>query len=436
VDDPGPNQILNVNIFSQAQKYLGKCNVGVLARLGALRVLILFLMFFNTILVVRYLSVEEMGRYYVISTVSYFGNAVIYVGSDMYLQQVLAEISKTNQINAFALFKYFAITVSIGAVVLALGAGMYFANDRENGFFYLTLLCVLSSVSTYIIGSVRNLFQLAALPVYSSLITIAETAFKSTSLFILAADGRVTGINIVLCNAVVSIILAAIFLKIFISMMKCSEGGNISYLNTMDEYVHTVVSIGAGGLLNWVQLQGYRLLLAKTMENGITVVGRFAFMSTLGITISGAVFSILAQVHVPVQYSSRGISTQIYIGIIGKMTVILFGLSLPAGLIFIWLNNKMELIPILYVVAVGVLVEGGNAALGGYANHMNVNRQNMRVIPFAGLIGCFATFCCLTLPDNIDVYLKVSVALVVGQIVALSVVMIKFFAKKRVIFKL
>lgn len=429
----GPNQILTVKIFPQALKYLGESNVGVLARLGALRVLILFLMFFNSIMIVRYLNVEEMGRYYVISTVSYFGNAVIYVGSDMYLQRVLAGISKTNKISAFALFKYFTITVTIGAVVLALGAGIYFSNDRKSGFWYLTLLCVLSSASTYVMGSVRNLFQLAALPVYSSLITIAETAFKSISLFILAADGRVAGINIVLCNTVVSMIIATIFLKIFFLTMKCAEGNNISYLNTTEEYVQTVVSIGGGGLLNWVQLQGYRLFLDKTIENGITVVGIFAFMSTLGMTISGAVFSILAQVHVPVQYSSRGISTQSYINIIGKVTLILFGLSLPAGFIFNWLTNKMELIPILYVVGVGVLVEGGNAALGGFANHMNVNRQKMWVIPCAGLIGCFVTFCCLALPDNIDVYLKVSVALVTGQIAALSVVVINFFIKKQVI---
>jgi hypothetical protein len=158
------------------------------------------------------------------------------------------------------------------------------------------------------------------------------------------------------------------------------------------------------------------------LVSGIAVVGGFAYVSTLGTSVANAVFTVVAQMQIPRQYASRGVSTGRYLNIIGKATAILAISSLPAGFIFIHLINKLEFYKFFYAVAVGVLIEGGNAALGVYAHHMNINKEKMWVIPCAGLIGCTVTFLCLILPFKIDVYFRLSAALVFGQISALIIV--------------
>jgi diacylglycerol kinase len=183
------------------------------------------------------------------------------------------------------------------------------------------------------------------------------------------------------------------------------------------------MSVGASGVLNWAQLQGYRPLMMNSI-NGASVVGSVSFMSTLGSTAAYAVFTVLAQFQVPQQYSSQGASTARYLQLLAFVTLLLCMACLPVGAAFLWLTTKMQLLALVYLVAVGVLIEAGNSAIGACINHMNALDQRMWGLPFSGLLGCAVAFGLLVAPwPTQDPHLRVALALVAGQIVAVVTVL-------------
>ncbi|MDD2727796.1 hypothetical protein [Malikia sp.] len=391
----------------------------VLGKLGGLRLLSLSLMLAQNVLVVRFMALEDIGQYYLMVTVAYLGNATIFVGTDLYLQRQLAHLSSRAELNQAALYRYVASTAAVGGGVVLIAAALYFFGTAWPEWWLPSLVCTTLSVATYLSGLGRNLCQLAAHPAFSNLGPVTEGLFRSIALCGLAYLGQAHPLSVAAASAAGSLLAAAVTLGLLLRAMKRRNSEVSSYRGKTRLLGDTVVSIGTSGILNWAQLQGYRPLM-MSMPNGGQVVGSVAFMSTLGSTAANAVFTILAQLQVPQQYNTRGASTPRYLRLLGFTALGLSLICLPAGAVFLWLSAKTQLMGLVYLVAVGVLVEAGNAAIGVCTHHMNALDQKMWGLPLAGFLGCALTFGMIIIPVSSDPHLRVAIALLAGQALAVS----------------
>ena len=414
---------------------LGKQTLGLLnrvAKLGVLRLILLVLMLIQNVLIVRFLPLEEIGWYYLMVTVAYLGNAAMFVGADFYLQRQLAYLSVDQPLYRPALAKYMLLTAALGSIIVLVTSVIYFSTAASIGWLEPVLICTALSMATYFSTLGRNLCQLAAYPVYSTLGPIGEGIFRAAALCgLVAVTGKAYAGSVAVLSIIGALFSAVITWGLLLKAKKGHEkaeiGGDVSnppsYLNSPRQLGDAVLSIGASGILNWAQLQGYRPLLISSSSGGATIVGTVSFLSTLGSTTSNAVFTILAQIQVPQQYRSKGASTSHYLLILGGVTLGLSIACLPAGALFLWISNKWQLLEVVYLVAVGVLVEAGNAAIGVCTHHMNAQGKTLWGLPQAGLIGCMATFIMLLMPMATDPYIAVAIALVIGQALTVSIVL-------------
>jgi hypothetical protein len=399
-----------------------------IAKLGSLRIATLALMLAQNVLVVRFLPLDEIGRYYLIATIAYLGNAVVFVGADFHLQRALSHLSENRQFSRSGLMRYIFATGTGGSILVLVASSMYAVFVLGESWLLFAAVCCALSLSTYLSGLGRNLLQLAALPTYSNLGPLTEGSARTMILILLALYGHANAALVATASAVGSLLAAAVTLTLLCRMSKPS---NESYLKEPSALFKKVLPVGSSGFLNWAQLQGYRTVVASN-TGGTQFVGTVSFMSTLGSTAANAAFTILAQLQVPRQYQSKGASTSRYLFVLGLLTVLLAILSLPAGAVFLWLTGRTELFGRLYLVALGVLLEAGNAAIGICTNHANALGKPMWQLPLAGLIGCSVAYGILFAPALAgDPIARIATSLALGQLAATGLVLFFTYSHSR-----
>ncbi len=399
-----------------------------IAKLGSLRIATLALMLAQNVLVVRFLALDEIGRYYLIATIAYLGNAVVFVGADFHLQRSLAHLSENPRLSRSGLLRYMLATGAGGSTLVLAAATTYAVYALGESWLPFALVCCGLSLATYLSGLGRNLLQLAGLPTYSNFGPLTEGIARTAMLVLLAVSGHASAISVATTSAIGSVLAAAVTLPLLCRMSKPSDE---SYLSNPGALFRKVLPIGSSGFLNWAQLQGYRTVVASN-AGGTQFVGTVSFMSTLGSTAANAVFTILAQLQVPRQYQSRGASTARYLVVLGGLTVVLALLSLPAGAVFLWLTDRTELFGRVYLVAVGVVLEAGNAAIGVCTNHANVLGKPMWQLPLAGLVGCGVAYSILFAPSLVrDPISRIAASLVLGQLAATALVLFFTYSHNR-----
>ena len=390
------------------------------ARLGAMRFISVALMLVQNLLIVRFLSLDEIGKYYLIVTIAYLGNAIVFVGADFYLQKRNSSFSVDHKSSVNGLLLFIVVTAVAGGSLVWSTSAYYFYVSAQN-WFLLAFLCGGLAVGNYLSGLGRNLLQLAAQPVRSGIGPIVEGVLKVLLIiFIVASTEAVSGVDVAVIGCIATWVAGIITLKLFVNL---SINTKVSYLNEPRRLLSTLIPIGGGGFLNWVQLQSYRPLIAVD-SNGVQAVGAISLLSTLGSILSNSVFSILAQLEVPRQYQSNGISSIKYLQKIALLAALLCLLCIPGSMVFLWLTGKVQLMGLVYFVVLGVLIEAGNSIIGVCVNHLNIIGRSMWYLPVAGLAGSVFVYGFLFLsPPVIDVYLKVAVALFFGQLIAVCVVL-------------
>ena len=395
--------------------------------LGSLRISSLALMLAQNVLLVRFLTLEQIGVYYVIGTIAYVGNAMVFVGADLNLQQYLTTLSKEREISGRGLSAYALATAVPGSVLVGLFAALYFHHTQADAWPGLALLCVCMSLGTYASSVGRNLCQLATLPTFSSLGPLVEGLVRCSAIAALATTHHASASTVAAASAFGSFCSASVTIGLLLS--RCRRSAR-SYLTNSSRLINRVIHVGGSGLANWAQLQGYRPIVGATPA-GAHVVGTVAFMTTLGSTAANSVFTIMALFQMPRQYSSNGETSGAYIRLIGVTTIALALLSLPAGLVFLQVAHRQELFALVYLVAVGVAIESGNAVIGVCTNHLNVTQRSMATLSKAGIGGCLITFALLfLLGGRAAQHLQLAVTLVVGQACTVATVLYLTFAMK------
>ena len=381
--------------------------------LTLMRVLSLILMLCQNVLLLKCLSLNEVGQYYLLATISYVGNAAVFVGADLNLQRLAASDFALSKFSLSGAIDYFFKSAAFGAIVVFSFASIYFfVTGAGTGSWVAAVMCMVTSVSLYASSVLKNILQLDGKIKFVGAIGFSEAALKFLAVVAVTQAGGTTGLAVVSGIAAASAVAAA--MGALIARKKITSHPRRIYWPGFLPLAKRIAPVGGSGILNWAQLQAYRPLMIGTL--GGEVLGAVALLSTLGSTVANAVYGIIAQIKNPQIYHSGGKSSLAYLKLVSIIALVLAILSIPASYVFLSVTHHLDLLPYLTIVAAGVLLESGNAALGLAINHSNATGQNLWFISLAGILGCSVSLTfLLTNFSQLEPHLKITSALIVGQ---------------------
>lgn len=329
------------------------------------------------------LSAYELGQYAFWLTASYFFNALIFVPIDNYVQSRIytwrndgVSLEGAVRLNITLLLLCIALTVGIStvaAIIYSLMVGV--------GLFVALTYGLILHIAT-ILRNVTNNLNYRGL---ASTFLIIDGLLKLAAILVIE---HLTSVNsvVIIASAAVSTFLSTI---ICIMLMKYN---GVFYLGNLEKIsIKEVFSFGypisISAILNWIQLQGYRLVLVPLGHT--EAVGIYSTISSIGSAAMNAVGAIYSQLKIPEIYQSKGQSIIQYIklalAIIIGMT---FALWLTSDFIIELLTNS-KLVEYSEIIVFGVLVEGGNIILGAIGIAHSLNRPT-KILIAVGLMGLFS----------------------------------------------
>ncbi len=394
-----------------------------LARVVTLVLLLLFNFF-----LVKDLAVDEVGFYYLIATISYLGNAVVFVGADLMLQKHIASDVQSGNINKKALVEYLLKTSLLGSGIVFVFS-MFIFSFLDVSFVHGVVVCTLLTTTTYITTLLRNLYQTAAKPYISSFIQLADTAIKLLTVILCVWLEKSTALFLLLSYLVLSVALLCILFGYVLKTHRNTESHR--YFGSYALLGKEIFPIGSAGVLNWVQLQSYRPFLSIAQQN-FAALGAISFLTNLGSTATNATMTVLSQLYLPRVYASKGIVSKQYLVVIAALGAGLAVISLPCGWLFLSLANKQEMLATLYLIPVGVLQETINSMIGAMTVHYTVKSQRLSIFPIctmAGVVFMLAMLLMLQLL-NLPLMAMIALSLLCSQLLVISSLLLQSIKRK------
>lgn len=349
------------------------------------------------VLVIKLLSLDEVGKYYIIGTIAYFGNALFFVGFDFSLQRKIKNISITKSIDLSALRSYLFKTLPYGVLAsFTLSSAVYFAADTYN-WFGIALLCAALSAVNFLTSLLRNILQISGEKYRVSYSLFLEQLVKLSLCFTMTLYFEASAIIII-----IAFILAGLACLIFnyhqIARSLHPVNGTASYAIDSTDISKIVLPVSAGGVLNWLQLQAYRPVLGQFFQKA-ELVGTVSFLTMLGATVTSASLGVLAQVWTPKQFATNGDESRRFVQLACFAILSLALLAYPAAYIFLRLLKKDSLYGLEYLVSFGVIMEGGNFILGVLGNHTSLTLKSLVPSMLAGVVGFVAVVVIIFIVD-------------------------------------
>lgn len=405
-------------------KFLAKAK---LLKLILMRVVSTGLALSISIVVVRELPLEQVGLYYLYVTLSYLANALIFVGADYNLQRMLHNLSEKKSVNLTELFKYFSLILVPGFIlVFAFGAAYMYVTSGAG--LIVGVACASLASTTFLSALMRNLLQLAGMATKSAMVNLFEQLMRLSITLLVIKAGFHNGESIIVANSIGALLAATMGIGLIYHYMARDDR---TYFFGYKKLIKNIIPIGSSGLMNWMQLQGYRPYVNYAFQRP-DLIGAVSFLTSLGSTAANACLAILGQIWIPKQYASRGAATSRYFRIAVASIIGLALASLPAGWIFLHITNHLDLMQYLFLVPAGVLVEGGNTLIGIHTNHRNATNQTLWIIPVATFGGILTTIAILIFPVDVkSLPVLIASALVTGQFTILVIISIHNNFRKR-----
>jgi hypothetical protein len=340
------------------------------------------------IFIIKLLSLDEVGKYYIIGTIAYFGNALFFVGFDFSLQRKIRNISIAKSIDFSSLRSYLFKTLPYGVLAsFALSSVIYFAGNTHN-WFEIAVLCAALAAINFLNSLSRNILQIADEKYRVSNSLLLEQLAKLCLCFTMSFFGGASAIVITMAFMLASLV-CIIFNYHQIARCLHPVNGTVSYAIDSNDISKIVLPVGAGGVLNWLQLQSYRPVLGQLFQKA-ELVGTVSFLTMLGATVTSASLGVLAQVWIPKQFATNGDASRRLVKLACFATFTLALIAYPAAYIFLRFLKKDSLYGLEYLVSMGVIMEGGNFILGVLGNHTSLTLKSFVPSMLAGVVGFVA----------------------------------------------
>jgi O-antigen/teichoic acid export membrane protein len=374
------------------------------------RVLVIACQLINIKLYTNYLSVEQLGFYFFLLTLSFFANALIFGPVDYFQQANLAKIIKiTGGVLPLLKFNFKLMAVYLLIVLLLSIISMFVAPQ----LFPYIISAALLAIAQYIVQALRNTlnnlehkgltsFSLVQEAVVKILVFLTLVKYFLPSVLLLMASWLIA-----LGVTALSIAYQASKLGLFMSSEK--------YIVKSKEIFHFSYPISVGAVCNWIQLQGYRLVLVPL--GFAEMVGIFATIASIGSAGMAAAATIFSQAFSPLIYKSSGQYTTKYLRNAFALIGVILLTAIVLGDFIVQISTKANFEPYWSLMIFGVLSDASNLIIGALAVHITLTSSTKKIMNSSvfGLIALVVSFGLLFLTHKITVY-TIGIPLIFSQL--------------------
>ncbi len=314
----------------------------------------------------HYLSPVELGIFFFYTTISYFLNALLLVPVDFFQQaEIFHRIRRGESIRS--IFSLNAAMLGwIGGITLLAEIPVLLWKPS----FALALIVIsATAVCLYISTAIKNFLNNQGDQSFVVWMLILEIPLKVAAFWELVRLQR-AGPVALMSSTSLALLIVFIFCGQRALRYKHLFHG-IAVPVSFRQVTRFCSPISAGALLNWLQLQGYRLVLVPL---GFAAdVGIFATVYGIGYTGMQTAAIVYRQVYEPRIYQSYGKYLKTYLkGGLGLIAFVLFcGLVLRAQLIALTTNKTFT--HFASVIAYGVLANAGNFLIGALVIRLSID---------------------------------------------------------------
>jgi len=359
----------------------------------------------------HYLTLDELGYFFYLATLSYAINALILVPSDFFQQAKLIEYYD----KVFPLGAILSLNVKI--VLLSVVTGALFGIPvwliGKITFFDLFLIIFLA-LFLYFCSSTRNYLNNRGNRVFSGAVLLVEAIFKVLVFIILLKCGF-SNVSALIGGMIATYFFEFLVICVFFYVKIPLNFVEISALN-IKSLMKMGGAISFAAVCNWLQLQGYRIVYVWL---GVShIAGAYAAVSNIGIVGMAACSAVFSQIFLPKIYASKGAYLYSYLKKALLLSVfVLFGYGVLGKYVLIVLTKK-EFLAFSYIMLFGVITEAANLIIGAIMAYCTINNKTgaLAYANIAGLIVAVVGVSCSVFfkPNN---YILLGASLALSQVV-------------------
>lgn len=380
---------------------LGYARVAKVAGLRLLSVLagLVYVKYYTNVL-----SVEQVGEFFYLGTLSYVLNALVFVPIDSYMQ---ARVSRLGDLPYPALGRLIALTLAAGlASCLVLSTPFVLMNllrARDVPLLYAMAALL------YLCSTVRNLLNFRGHSMFAAGMIVLESVARLLA-FMAVAWALGASAQTLILSSVAALSTEFIILlwhaKQVLPLYDSSEP-----LDAPSHILRTASVLAGAASSHTVQLQAYRVLFP--MAGYASTAAALGVTANIGAAAMSACAQVYSQIFLPRLYQSQGAAIRRYVGWASLLALLVFvvGVSLSESLVMYL--TRAAYLPYAHVVGVGISIEAFNMLIGAYGVYLTLHGR-AGVVFLSQLTGAvFSLAGCLT----ILVYLPES-PLLIGLVVA------------------
>ncbi len=361
----------------------------------------------------HYLLPAQLGKYFFALTVSYSLNALLFVPMDYFQQKEVFKLKESGNslgglldLNAKLLSAVGCIFL-LGIVVLALLNGAL-----------LSAFCttVVYSILLYLSTAVKTFLNNQEEQVFVVMMLIAEIPIRIIAFTGIAKLGLAGPLSPIVSTAAALLVVGLCALPRLRSHLKRFLG--IEKPVELQTILKFAVPISCSAVLNWLQLQGYRLVLVPL--GYAEAVGFFATTSAIGNAGMNGAATVYQQIYLPRIYQTAGGYLRTYLKGAAAVVSFVFIVGLVLRVPIVRLLTNASFVGFDWLIGFGILIEAGNFIIGALvvqlwidnnaAAQVRANIYSALSVPL--LFGLFH------IANNLNVF-TIGIPLVVAQVIVI-----------------
>lgn len=379
-----------------------------------MRILVVILQLVFLKIYSNYTSVYELGIYYFLFTLSYSLNAFLLVPLDYFQQSQLYELKAGN----FSLRSFFGINVwVVKFTAILLIFGMIVCWFIVPSYIFVLPVIIMLALSTYIVNLLRGITNNLERRRFAIYTLLLETILKIFIFYTIQHYFHPSAVTILVAILSASLITGSL---LFLIVRRFEEYKIPKIKNFVaKEVTRFSYPVSVGAVVNWIQLQGYRMILVPL--GLVEVVGIYGTVANVGTSGMNALSTVYSQLFVPNLYKSHGayIRTYLKYALLAVILVLCGGYFLSD--IIIGILTKHEFVKYSSLIVFGIFSEAGNFLIGGltiYLTIKNLTRVSMKA-SITGLVIFFISFMGLYVFKMVSVY-TIGIPIALTQLVIVS----------------
>jgi len=384
------------------------------------RVFVVAFQLINIKLYTNYLDAEELGIYFFLLSVSYSGNALLFIPVDYFQQSILAKVkSATGGAKSILNFngRLAALYGCFSLLIVAICA--IFAPSYAYGAILATALAFAIYANQALRSTLNNLEHRSCVTV-----SFVQEAFIKVLIFFVLVRFIQADFALLVLSWLGALVFSGMYLVHKARTYQIFAGSD-TYPIKAKEVFEFSYPFSIGAVCNWLQLQGYRLVLVPM--GFAEEVGVFATLSSIGSAAIGAVSLVYTQQFIPLIYKTAGHYTARYLR--GAVAVIA-GVALVClvlGEFMVSLLTNSSFIQYWALLMYGVITDSAYLVGGAMVVHLTLLGNTKRLIQYAwvGLVSMALCFGLLYWVDALSIT-TFGVPLLVSQWIGVLIMYIDY----------